>query len=162
MLYSSIKSFSASNALKSVSRVSTDVLFDLDEVRHQSKRVCTFDISETQNIGVFSAIDIVVDIDGVRMIFVDEMVALPIDDLVGGVSSFLSEHHVLQRGKGFSDLLRIVAFFIDLAPILPLVGVRVVLSSLLDLVLRPLFIAVHQENLFDVASLYFQTEREFS
>lgn len=90
ILYPSIKSFSPCNTLKSVFWVRTDVLLDLNEVRHQTMRFCVFDISETQNIGVFSAVDIVVDIDRVGMIFVDEMVALPIDNFVVRVSSLFS------------------------------------------------------------------------
>lgn len=96
------------------------------------------------------------------MILVDEVMALSVDDLVAGVGPFFSEHHVLERGEGFSDFLGIVAFLVDLASILPLVSEGVILASFLDFIFGPLFIVVDKEYFFDIARLHLKPEGEFS
>lgn len=83
----------------------------------------------------------------------DEDVSLAVDHVVLGIGCLFSQHHVLQGSQRFSDLLGVVSLFVGFASVLALVGVGVVLSSLLDLVLRPFLVLVDQENLLDFTDL---------
>lgn len=108
------------------------------------------------------SIDVLVDIYRKGEIFVDEVMALSVDDLEVGVSLFFPQHHVLKRSQGLSDLLRIVSFFVQFAPVLSLICERVVLTSFLDFILRPSLVTVHKENFFDVTRLHLHAEGEIS
>lgn len=69
-----------------------------------------FGVGESENVGLFSSKDVVIDVDGVVQIVMDEVVTLSVDDFVVLVGFLLAEHHVLQGCQGFSDLLHVIAF----------------------------------------------------
>lgn len=129
--------------------VEAHFLDGLDEVGQERPGVELLGVGEPEDVGFVASEDVVVDVDGVVEVVVDEVVALPVDDLVVLVGLLLAQHHVLQRGQRLPDLLNVVALLVLLASVLALVGEGVVLTALLDLVLRP-FLVLLQEDLLDV------------
>lgn len=69
-----------------------------------------FGVGESENVGLFSSKDVVIDVDGVVQIVMDEVVTLSVDDFVVLVGFLLAEHHVLQGSQRLSDLLHVIAF----------------------------------------------------
>lgn len=132
-----------------------------EEIWDEGSGVELFVVGEAKDESFGPAVDVFVDIDGVGVVVVDEVVSLAVDHLVVFVGFFLPQHHVLQGGQRLSYLLNVVTGFVLSSSVFALVGVGVVLTSLLDLVLGP-FLVFFQEDFFDVGKLDLQIKREFS
>jgi len=131
-----------------------------EETWDEGPGVELFVVGEAKNESFGPAVDVLVDVDGVGVVVVDEVVSLAVDHLVAFVSFFLPQHHVLQGGQGFPYFLNVVAGFVLSSSVFALVGVGIVLASLLDLVFRP-FLVLFEEDLFDVGKFDLQIEGEF-
>lgn len=81
-----------------------------------------FGVGESENVGLFSSEDVVIDVDSVVQFVVDEVVTLSVDDFVVLVGFLLAEHHVLKGSQGLSDLLHVIAFFVLFASVFALIG----------------------------------------
>jgi hypothetical protein len=156
------RSFVLGDTCQSEFGVRPDISLHFDEIGHKTKGIDVFWVGKSDDVGIFLSIDVLVDIYRKGEIFVDEVMALSVDDLEVGVSLFFPQHHVLKRSQGLSDLLRIVSFFVQFAPVLSLICERVVLTSFLDFILRPSLVTVHKENFFDVTRLHLHAEGEIS
>lgn len=139
--------------LEFVLGVLPDVLLDLDEGGDEGASVDPLGVGEPQDVGLFLPVEAVVDVDGVVDAVDDEVDAFPLGDVELGVGLLLAQLHVLQGGEGDAQFLVVLALLVLGRPVLALVGVAVVLSSLLDLVLRPLLVLHLQEDLLDFGAL---------
>jgi hypothetical protein len=107
-------------------------------------------VGVTQDIGLLFSEKIVVDVDGVRQVMMNEVIALPDYNFISRICALLSQSDVLQRCQGFPDFLRIVTLRILPASILPLISIRIILSPPLYLILTPSLLFTPQENLLDL------------
>lgn len=89
-------SFQFGNGLKGVVGICPNVLNDSHEVRNELFGVKVLRVCESDDVGFGSAVDIIVDVDSVRMAIVDEVVPLSVYYLVVLVSFLFPEHHVLE------------------------------------------------------------------